>query len=185
MLVRPEPVHMGSFVAALERGWAPNSMLGRSSTDEELARVRADANAYLAAMDDREALRNPPFRLPDGSTVAPLPSLRRWMWDGEFCGSVSLRWQAGTMELPEEILGHIGYNVVPWKRGLGYARAALAQMLQIARAEGFPYVELTCDPDNAASRRVIEGNGGILVANFRRGAAFGGTEALRYRVALR
>ena len=29
--------------------------------------------------------------LPDGSQVARLPSLRYWLWDGVFCGSIGLR----------------------------------------------------------------------------------------------
>jgi predicted acetyltransferase len=41
------------------------------------------------------------------------------MWDGEFCGSIGLRWLPGTEELPPHCLGHIGYAVVPWKRRLG------------------------------------------------------------------
>jgi predicted acetyltransferase len=183
-LIRPQSEHLASFIDALERGWAPNSMRGADSTREELARVRADPVAYIAGMDDREA-RNPPFDLPDGTKFGPLPSICRWIWDGEFCGSVSLRWQPGSMELPCEILGHIGYGVVPWKQGRGYARLALAQMLELARAEGLPFVDLTTDPSNAASRRVIEANGGVFVETFRRRASYGGTEALKYRIHLR
>jgi predicted acetyltransferase len=183
LLVRPQDRHLASFVLALERGWAPNSMRPADSAREELVRVRADPVAYLESQDDVDA-RNRPFDLPDGSTVGPLPCIRRWMWDGEFCGAIALRWQPGTMELPSEVLGHIGYNVVPWKRGRGYARAALAQMLVLARERGFPHVDLTTDPDNTASRRVIEANGGVLVATFDRPAAYGRTPALQYRVHL-
>jgi predicted acetyltransferase len=39
------------------------------------------------------------------------------MWDGDFAGAINLRWQPGTAELPPHCLGHIGYGVVPWKRG--------------------------------------------------------------------
>ena len=46
-------------------------------------------------------------------------------------------------------------------------------------------MELTTDPANVASRKVIEANGGILVARFTKGAACGGTPALRYRIPLR
>lgn len=183
ILIRPENQHLASFVMALERGWSPNSMRGSAAIDDELARVHSEPHAYLAGMDDPDG-KNPPFLLPDGSTFGPLPSIRRWMWDGEFCGLIALRWQTGTMELPSKILGHIGYTVVPWKRGRGYAQAALAQMLPYARDNGFPFVDLTTDPDNEASRRVIEANGGILVRRFSRPAEYGGTEALHYRVYL-
>ena len=55
------------------------------------------------------------------------------MWDGEFCGSIGFRWQPGTSTLPPYVLGHIGYAVVPWKRGRGYATQALALLLPEAR----------------------------------------------------
>jgi predicted acetyltransferase len=122
--------------------------------------------------------------LPDGSKVPRLPGYRRWMWDGEFCGSIGFRWQPGTSELPPHVLGHIGYAVVPWKRNLGYATQALRLMLSEAKAEGLSYVEITTDPDNLASRRVVEANAGTLVAEFTRPESFGGTPAVRYRIAL-
>ncbi|WP_227753687.1 MULTISPECIES: GNAT family N-acetyltransferase [Ramlibacter] len=85
------------------------------------------------------------------------------MWDGEFCGNIDLRWQIGTTELPPHFHGHIGFGVVPWKRGLGYAKSALAQLLPEAASLGLPFVDLTTDPHNFASQRVIVANGGVLV----------------------
>ena len=66
--------------------------------------------------------------------------------------------------------------------GLRDARAAL--LLPQARAEGLQHVEITTDPDNIASQRVITANSGVLVECFDRPAAYGGTPALRYRIAL-
>jgi predicted acetyltransferase len=122
--------------------------------------------------------------MPDGSFVPRLPSLGRWMWDGEFCGFISLRWQRGTAELPPTCLGHIGYSVVPWKRRLGYASAALAQVLPLARERGLPYVEVVTTPENTASQKVILANGGFLVEEFEKLAVHGGGPALRFRIAL-
>jgi predicted acetyltransferase len=116
--------------------------------------------------------------------VPRLPGLRCWLWDGEFCGVIGLRWQAGTTALPSYVLGHVGYSVVPWKRRLGYATEALRQLLPLARAEGLPHVDLTTDPDNRASQKVIVANGGVLVERFTKDAAYGGTPGLRYRIAL-
>jgi len=134
-------------------------------------------------MEDREA-KGPPVTLPDGSTVRRLPGFRRWLWDGEFCGSIGFRWQEGTTALPPHCLGHIGYAVVPWKQRLGYAKAALAQLLPEAKSIGLSFVEITTDPDNAASQRVILSNGGVLVEQFTKPLQFGGKPGLRYRIKL-
>jgi len=53
-----------------------------------------------------------------------------------------------------------------------------------ARAHGLPYVELTTNPDNIPSQRVILANGGRLVERFRKAAAYGEDEALRFRIDL-
>jgi predicted acetyltransferase len=106
------------------------------------------------------------------------------MWDGEFCGSIGFRWQPGTTALPPTCLGHIGYAVVPWKRGRGYATAALAQMLDEARSIGLDYVEITTTPDNAASQRMILNNGGRFVEEFQSHYSHGGDPTLRYRIPL-
>lgn len=181
-LVRPAAEHLPSYVAALERGWSPDNTRPDAWRDE-LARIARDPDAFLAAMTDREAA-GPPVVLPDGSTAPRLPGFRRWMWDGEFCGSVGLRWQPGTAELPPHCLGHASYAVVPWKRGRGHATRALALLLPLAAAEGLPYVELTTDADNVPSQRVIRRCGGVLVERFVKPAAYGGGAGLRFRINL-
>jgi predicted acetyltransferase len=57
-------------------------------------------------------------------------------------------------------------------------------MLVEARREGLAYVELTTDPDNKASQKVIATNGGRLVERFRATDAYGGKEELRFRIEL-
>jgi len=182
-LVRPAQEHLASYVAALERGWSADNVRGAAAAQEELERIRADAEAFLRSMEDREA-KGPPVKLPDGSLVPRLPGLRRWLWDGEFAGSIGLRWQAGTPALPPHCLGHIGYAVVPWKQRRGYATAALRAMLAEAQSVGLPYVEITTDPDNLASRKVIEAVGGQLHEKFIQPPQFGSKPGLRYRVAI-
>ena len=53
-----------------------------------------------------------------------------------------------------------------------------------ARAQGLPYVEITTDPDNIASQKVILASGGVLIEHFTKPAAFGNTPGLRYRIPL-
>ena len=182
-LVRPATEHLASYVAALERGWSPDNIRGEVAARDELKRIARDPAAFLAALEDREA-KGPPLTLPDGSTVPRLPGYRRWMWDGEVSGSIGFRWVPGTTALPPYCLGHIGYAVVPWKRGRGYATLALRQLLPEARAVGLPFVEITTDPANLASQRVIVANGGVMVERFTTPVELGGTESLRFRIAL-
>ena len=181
--VWPAREHLPSYTAALERGWSPNNVTGRVAALEELDWIRRDPEGFLASMVDRAAA-GPPITLADGTTVPRLPGYRRWMWDGEFCGSIGLRWQPGTEALPPTCLGHVGYSVVPWKQRRGYATAALRQILNEARAEGLRYVEIVTRPDNVPSQRVIEKNGGVLIEEFHEGREHGGERALRYRVQL-
>jgi len=181
-LVWPDAQYLSGYVDALQRGWSPDSLRPQTARDE-LARIAEDPGRFVSEQIDREAT-GPPITLPDGSTVARLPGYSLWMWDGEFCGSIGFRWQPGTTELPSYCLGHVGYSVVPWKRRRGYATRALQLLLPYARAEGLPYIELTTDADNLASRRVIEANGGTLVERFHKPKVYGGAESLRFRIVL-
>ncbi|MCU0622748.1 MAG: GNAT family N-acetyltransferase [Gemmatimonadaceae bacterium] len=182
-LVRPTAAHLPSYVRALEGGWSPNARQATAAI-EELARIARDLDGFLAALEDREG-RGAAVVLPDGTTVPRLPGFTRWLWDGEFCGRISVRWQPGTPALPPTCLGHIGYAVVPWKQRRGYATRALGLVLaEVPRVDWLPYVEVTTDVTNHASRRVIEANGGVLVARFVTPASHGSVESLRYRITL-
>ena len=172
-LVPPSLDRLPSYVAALERGWSPDNIKGATGSIEELAHIEKDPRSFVESLTDREA-KGPPIVLPDGSSAARLPGFRLWLWDTEFCGSISLRWQPDTSKLPPHVLGHVGYAVVPWKEGRGYAKLALKLMLEHARAQGLEYVEITTDPNNVPSRRVIEVNGGVLIGRFQRPAQYGG-----------
>jgi predicted acetyltransferase len=182
-LVKPSLDYLPSYVDALKRGWSPDNVRLLEATREELAAIEADAAAFVAGLDDPEA-KGPPIRMPDGTEKQRLPGIRRWVWDGEFAGSIGLRWQEGTSALPPHVLGHIGYAIVPWKAGRGYATRALALILPEARARGLDYVEITTDPDNIASQKVVTANGGVLVERFTKDAAYSGGESLRFRIML-
>ena len=181
-LSKPSLDQLEGYAAALRRGWSPDN-LGPAVADEQLLKIAQNPIAFIESLDDPEA-RGGPITLPDGSRTQRLPGFHRWLDDGEFCGSIGFRWQTGTSSLPPHALGHIGFSVVPWKRQRGYATRALALLLPEAKALGLDYVELTCDEDNIASRKVIETNGGALVERFTKAAAYGGAESLRFRIDL-
>ena len=182
MLVVPAPEYLRGYVEALRRGWSPDN-LRVERAQEDLTAIASDPEDFLRSLDDPEGT-GAPIRLPDGSIVPRLPGFVRWLWDGEFCGSIGFRWNPGTPELPPACYGHIGYAVVPWKRGRGYATAALAQMLPLARDRGLPYVYVTTLPDNIASQRVILANGGVFVESFTAPRFHGAHETLRFRIPL-
>ncbi|HKU68877.1 MAG TPA: GNAT family N-acetyltransferase [Candidatus Baltobacteraceae bacterium] len=182
ILVKPGYEHLPSYVAALERQWWFESARP-ADAQRALSMIENAPDEFLKTYDDPHA-RSGPVPMPDGSLMPRLPGLGRWMWDGEFCGSIGLRWQNGTADLPPWCLGHIGYSVVPWKQRRGYATAALAGILPEARALGLPYVELTTNADNLASQKVILANGGFRVEEFEKLPMHGGGPALRFRIDL-
>ena len=155
-LVAPNRALLPSYAAALERGWS--SRTTRDVSGEELAALRADPEAFLDDLTRQDGA----VTLDDGRRVPRLPFRLFWITDGEFAGSINLRFQHGTEKLPPYVSGHVGYGVVPWKRRRGYATRALALLLPIARAEGLARVLVTCDDGNIASRKVILANGGAF-----------------------
>lgn len=107
----------------------------------------------------------------DFAAFAAERAASRRMWDvpvtelwylrePEYIGTVVIR-----HELTPALLydgGNIGYHVVPACRRRGHATAMLAAACDRCRADGMRRVLLTCRPENLASRRVIEANGGVL-----------------------
>jgi predicted acetyltransferase len=149
------------YAAALEAGWSPDTT--RDVSGEQLASCRRDPALLVHELTRQDGT----ITRADGAVVPKLPSRVLWLYDGVFCGSINLRFQHGTGELPPYIDGHIGYAVVPWKRRRGYATEALRQMLPVAREAGLQRVRLTCDAANEGSRRVIVANGGVLEGRSR------------------
>jgi predicted acetyltransferase len=176
-----------AYVRALEAGWSPNTM--RNVAPEQLTAIAADPDAFVAGLNGRGGK----IRLHDGSEVARLPDMIRWIIatdrpERPFVGSINLRWQednAGRpiVELPPHVLGHVGYAILPSHAGRGYASAALASVLAEAGAIGLPFLKITCDAGNAASRRIIEKNGGRFVESFV-APFYGPEERLMYRIDL-
>lgn len=181
-LLKPSIDHIPAYVSALQRGWSPDN-LRIEAAQEQLQKIEKDAATFVSNLDDPTAKAGP-VTLPDGSKVPRLPSIRRWIWDGEFCGHIGLRWKPGTEELPPTCSGHIGYAVVPWRQREGLASAALIAILPEAKAVGLGHVEITTSPDNPASVRVIEKAGGKLVRNYTADKALGGHETLEFKVSL-
>ena len=56
--------------------------------------------------------------------------------------------------------GHVGYSIRPSRRRCGYGKKILNLALAESRAMNLGKVMVTCDSDNTASKKIIEGNGG-------------------------
>ena len=98
-LVKPALDYLPSYVDALKRGWSPDNVRGLAAAEEQLREIEADPARFVASREDREA-KGPPARMPDGTEHPRLPGYYRWLWDGEFAGSLGFRWQPGTSALP-------------------------------------------------------------------------------------
>jgi predicted acetyltransferase len=187
-LLRPTRALVPGCVAALERNWSPDNMRGLAAARDMLERLALDPDRVLLTTHDPQAL-GPPITLPDGTQRARIPGIVRWIWDEQdgpagFAGTLGLRWLPGNAPLPPHVLGHIGYAVVPWKRQRGHATRALHLAMGLAREQGLRRVELTTDPDNFVSQRVIAACGGVLIEHFDKGAAYGHKPGLRYAIEL-
>lgn len=69
---------------------------------------------------------------------------------GDFCGLTAFDWRA-------DGFGELGWYLSSDHWGRGYATSATSMLLQFAFDElHLPAVTATCDPDNLASRRVLE-----------------------------
>jgi predicted acetyltransferase len=114
----------------------------------------ADFDAYLRSMAAEEAGRD----LPEGY----VPCSHRWLVTPkrEVVGVVRVRHRLSWMN--ELVGGHVGYDVPPHFRRLGYGRLCLSHGLDRAHEVGISDVLVTCSPENVASRKIIIEQGGIF-----------------------
>ncbi|MEM1274038.1 MAG: GNAT family N-acetyltransferase [Pseudomonadota bacterium] len=182
-IFRPTETLLPGYADAQERGWSPNNVDPARTAAAHLAATAEDPAGFVASLEDLEA-KGAPIVLPDGRAVPRLPGFARWIWQDGFCGSLSFRFQPGTSRLPSHVLGHIGYSIVPWRRREGHATRALALLLEEISRFGLSHVSLTVDPENTASQKVIEANGGVFEDIFECDPSYGGCTQHLYRIVL-
>jgi predicted acetyltransferase len=184
-LVTPALQYLPSYIQALQSGWIPNEMRPESG-QEALGKIAQGEAEFIHWLNDSSPGQTIP--LPDGTLVPRLPFISRWLWDGEFCGSIQFRWQeqGGRVidDLPDYCLGHVGYGVLPWKQRQGMATQALGLMLPIAREQGLRVLQISTQPINRASQRVIEANGGQFMKAVKPPVFFAHPEEWVYHINL-
>lgn len=84
--------------------------------------------------------------------------------DGRIAGRLSVRHGLNDFLLQQG--GHIGCGVLPAFRRQGLGKRMLERGLEITAILGVGRVLVTCDEDNAASRRLIEGAGGVYETSY-------------------
>lgn len=95
-----------------------------------------------------------------------VPETVFWLIDsGEYIGRISIRHWLN--EYLHTYGGHIGYEIRPSKRQRGYGKQVLRLGLQEAGRLGLEKVLVICSTGNIGSKKIIEGNGGILENEIR------------------
>lgn len=113
----------------------------------------AGYDAWLAYLDDRADVSR---------CGGEVPQTFYFMKDqsGVIVGAVSLRHYLNETNIVDG--GHVAYGIRPEYRGRGLGHLALALALEKLREMGIASALVTCDEDNAASRRVVLRAGGLL-----------------------
>lgn len=176
----PDRASLPMYLAALKLGWTPERDHDPAEANRWVERIQADPAKFLRWLWNPGG-EGPPVTLSDGREVPRLAHIRHWIFDGEYCGDLNLRWHPGTSELPEYCDGHVGYAVVPWKRRRGIATAALRKLAAVAPAYGLQWLDIAMDANNAASRRVAEGAGAVWLGDHV-AVEQGSVRACRYRL---
>jgi predicted acetyltransferase len=160
-LLEPNNQLLPGSERALAAGWSPETSPEPQYgiREQHLGEIRADSQGFVKRLTGANRVVQ---RLLDGTPVPPMREVVYWISDGEFSGVISLRRLRNSGELPAIVSDHVSYAVVPWKSRKGYARQALADVLQKAPRFGLKRLLVTTHQDNLPSRRVIEATGGVL-----------------------
>lgn len=128
-------------------------------TEGEIAQIENDPDAHLHQLNDQTPEM---FEAPSGETFQKVPYEHLWLTDGAlFIGSVSFRFELN--KILSDFGGHVGYGIRPSMSGKGYGNLALKLTLARAAKRGMDRLLITCSPENIASKKIIENNGGQFI----------------------
>jgi predicted acetyltransferase len=147
-LVKPQLKYEKSFLEALKEFKMDDQNYSNSFDDTE-----NNFTKYISRLEDSEKGIN----LKDG--YVPFTTLFL-VDDDEYIGRVSIRHSLNDTLLKEG--GHVGYDIRPSKRKMGYGTKILELALPIAKELGINKVLLTCKDSNIGSYKIMEKNGAVL-----------------------
>jgi predicted acetyltransferase len=146
VLTPPSAEYKDSFMGALAEYHAERRFLSWDAND-----LTADFPTFIDTLRRKETD-------PQGDDV---PESIFWLVEGAtYIGRANLRHQLN--DGLRRIGGNLGYDVRPSMRQRGYGDLICKLGMDEARKLGLKRVLLTCDEDNPASRKIIEGNGGVF-----------------------
>lgn len=182
-LVWPSESYLPGYIDALRRGWSADNVRGEVAANEELAMIAKDSGQFLRELVDRDGKarrlycpmgpQRPGCLVIDagygmGSSVevsVSVGNLAHLIFRLIVLAILASLWCHGSVEMAMQ----------PWRlKNFSWPRGT----------EGLVHVELTTDPTNIASQRVIEKNGGRLVERFIKPAQYENVEGLRFRIEL-
>lgn len=143
-LARPSEEYKESFIEAVREFHTE----GKYYAHLDVAQLEQDFGSFVYDLLRREKRETQDLEL--------VPDTFFWLIDGdEYIGRVSIR---------HELIGsgHIGYDIRPSKRQMGYGTLILRLALEEAKKIGLPKVLIVCNTDNIGSQKIIEANGGVL-----------------------
>jgi GNAT superfamily N-acetyltransferase len=166
-LTPPAVEYHASFLTALAEYHAEGR---HSELDPVVLASPHEFARYVAALlddvehpgaPDRYARRACGTLVPDPPLDGYVPQVVLWWVAGrEYLGRINIRHPLNRGLLLRG--GNIGHGIRPSARRQGHATAMLAAALPLAAAVGIREARVDCDVGNAASRRVIEKNGGVF-----------------------
>ncbi len=152
-LILPTITYKDSFLKAVKEYHAVKVADRRNIYSLNIEELENDFPSYISKLLSESDGKD----LPEGY----VPQTTYWLVDnGEFIGRVSIRHVLTEFLLKEG--GHIGYDIRPSKRKMGYGKKILELALPKAKEIGLDKVLVTCDETNIGSKKIIEANGGIF-----------------------
>ena len=152
-ILLPSGKYKESFIAAVKEYQATDDNDRQDIFSLKVEDLKKDFASYISKLLSESRGEN----LPEGY----VPQTTFWLIDEEeFIGRVSIRHSLTPHLLREG--GHIGYDIRPSKRQMGYGKKMLALALPKAKELGIKKALVTCDETNIGSRKIIEANGGVL-----------------------